>query len=71
MVSRPAASEPAAEVESYDSNVYDGGSFDSGSYDMNYDSSDNFGGAADTSYSAPAGNNKSFSNEVIYDGAKY
>ena len=70
MVSRPAASEPA-EMESYDSNVYGGGSFDSGSYDMNYDSSDSFGGAVDTSYSAPSGNNKSFSNEVIYDGAKY
>ena len=70
MVSRPAASEPA-EMESYDSNVYDGGSFDSGSYDMNYDSSDSFGGAVDTSYSAPSGNNKNFSNEVIYDGAKY
>ena len=70
MVSRPAASEPA-EMESYDSNVYDGGSFDSGSYDMNYDSSDSFGGAVDTSYSAPSGNNKNFSNEVIYDGAKH
>ena len=70
MVSRPAASEPA-EMESYDSNVYGGGSFDSGSYDINYDSSDSFGGAVDTSYSAPSGNNKSFSNEVIYDGAKY
>ena len=69
MVSQPAVSEPAA--DSFDSNVYDDSSFDSGSYDMNYDSSDSFGGAADTSYSAPSGNNKSYSNEVIYDGAKY
>lgn len=70
MASQPAVSEPAA-VESYDSNVYDGGSFDSGSYDMSYDDSDSFGGAADTSYSAPSSSNKSYSNEVIYDGAKY
>ncbi|EOS34434.1 methyl-accepting chemotaxis protein [Lachnospiraceae bacterium 29-91] len=69
MVSQPAVSEPAA--DSFDSNVYDDSSFDSGSYDMNYDSSDSFGGAADTSYTAPSGNNKSYSNEVIYDGAKY
>ncbi len=70
MASQPVVSEPAA-VESYDSNVYDGGSFDSGSYDMSYDDSDSFGGAADTSYSAPSSSNKSYSNEVIYDGAKY
>lgn len=70
MASQSAVSEPAA-VESYDSNVYDGGSFDSGSYDMSYDDSDSFGGAADTSYSAPSSSNKSYSNEVIYDGAKY
>ncbi len=70
MASQPTVSEPAA-VESYDSNVYDGGSFDSGSYDMSYDDSDSFGGAADTSYSAPSSSNKSYSNEVIYDGAKY
>ena len=63
MVSQPA--------DSFDSNVYDDSSFDSGSYDMNYDSSDSFGGAADTSYTAPSENNKSYSNEVIYDGAKY
>ena len=69
MVSQPAVSEPAA--DSFDSNVYDDSSFDSGSYDMNYDSSDSFGGAADTSYTAPSENNKSYSNEVIYDGAKY
>ncbi len=69
MVSQSAVSEPAA--DSFDSNVYDDSSFDSGSYDMNYDSSDSFGGAADTSYTAPSGNNKSYSNEVIYDGAKY
>ena len=70
MTSQPAASEPSA-VESYDSNTYDGGAFDSGSYDMSYDDSDSFGGAADTSYSAPSSSNKSYSNEVIYDGAKY
>lgn len=66
MVSQPAVSEPAA--DSFDSNVYDDSSFDSGSYDMSYDS---FGGAADTSNTAPSGNNKNYSNEVIYDGAKY
>lgn len=70
MVSQPAVSEPAA-AEPYDSNVYDSGSFDNESFDMNYDSSDSFGGAADTSYSAPSSSSKSFSNEVIYDGAKY
>ena len=59
MASQSAVSEPAA-VESYDSNVYDGGSFDSGSYDMSYDDSDSFGGAADTSYSAPSSSNKSY-----------
>lgn len=69
MTSQPAVSEPAA--DSFDSNVYDDSSFDSGSYDMSYDSSDSFGGAEDTSYTAPAGNTKSYSNEVIYDGAKY
>ena len=38
---------------------------------MSYDDSDSFGGTADTSYSAPSSSNKSYSNEVIYDGAKY
>lgn len=73
MVSQP-VSDPIS-TDSYDSNTYSGGGYDAGYDDSDGfgSDSDSFGGSQGASYSAPGSSNNgnSYSNEVIYDSAKY